>query len=115
MVRRVLGEAEGMNIDPRQFILDTPARPEIEIRYEEVFANILGFSSARCQSSDDGRLLKMKILLNRAEQPELGLGEMHYVLRDIPKEFRRRIMRGSVVMRTICGVGALTFNLEPDF
>ena len=78
------------------------------------FADILGLTSARCQSSDDGSLLTLKTRFNRAERPELGISEFHYILRDIPKEFRRRILWKTVVMVTIRGAAELTFQLEPD-
>jgi len=131
-VRGVLGEADGKGVDlrgsitgdpslplphgsatARDFILNSPDRPEIEWRYEQVFSDILGLTSARCRSSAEGPLTKIKIRFDRSERPGITLGYMHFILRDLPKEFGRRIVSKSALMRSVGDEAKLTFTLEP--
>jgi hypothetical protein len=130
LVRRVLGEAADNIAEPlaakmddpaqlsphgpartRDFILNNP-RPEIEARYERVFATILGLTSARCSSRNEGPILKLKIRFNRAQRPGMNLGHLHYILRDLPKEFDRRLVSKSTLMCSIGDAATLTFALE---
>jgi hypothetical protein len=129
-VRRVLGEADDEGVDlsgsimsdpslpvphgpmlARDFILNNP-RSEIEARYEAIFASILGLTSARCSSRAEGPLLKLKIRFNRAQRPGMNLGHLHYILRDLPKEFDRRLVSKSTLMCSIGDAATLTFALE---
>lgn len=131
-LRRVLGEADGKGVDlrgsmmdgpalplphgptaARDFILNSPDRPEIETRYEQVFSDILGLTSARCQSRDEGPLTQIKIQFDRSERPGITLGYLHFILRDLPKEFGRRIVPKSALMWSVGDEAKLTFALEP--
>jgi hypothetical protein len=112
-VRRVLGEGEGTRIDPREFILNTPDRPEIEVRYEQVFADILGFTTARCRSNPNGEYLDIELQFDLAQRQGTELGHLHFILRDLPREFQLRILPRSTLMTARGSAAKLVFRLEP--
>jgi hypothetical protein len=130
LVRRILGEGVGnpTNSEPffkntapapggpdfvRDFILSGLGRPEIEMHYEQVFAQKLGLRAAQCRSIQTGPLIKIEIQFDHPESSRMQLSRLYFILREVAESFGHQLLPKSALMELSAGPATLTFILEP--
>lgn len=97
----------------RDFILSGLGRSEIEVRYEQVFAQKLGLKAAQCRSATNGPLTKIEIQFDLREGSRMQLSRLYFILRDVAQSFHRQLVPKSALMELTTGAATLTFMLEP--
>ena len=93
--------------------MNSPDRLDLDSRYEQVFAGIIGFTTATCRSSARGPSIAMEIRFDLGQRPRTRLADFHFILRDLPKEYQYRLVPRSALLQVSGDAAKLTFLLEP--
>ena len=97
----------------RDFILGRLGRPEIEVRYEQAFAQKLRLKAVQCWSIQSGPFIKIEIQFDLPERLRMQLSRLYFVFREVAQSFQRQLVPRSALMELTAGAATLTFMVEP--